>query len=73
MKVGERYAALSIIGSRFDCAIVGEARSAAGRRSCRRCPGRAWITGVHQHMLEPSDPWPEGYELSDTWPKLGVR
>ena len=30
--------------------------------------GRAWITGTHQHLLDPSDPWPGGYRLSDTWP-----
>ena len=30
--------------------------------------GRAWITGTHQHTLDPSDPWPGGYRLSDTWP-----
>ena len=29
--------------------------------------GRAWITGVDQHMLDPADPWPQGYRLSDTW------
>jgi proline racemase len=32
--------------------------------------GRAWITGVCQHMLDPDDPWPEGYRLADTWPRL---
>ena len=30
--------------------------------------GRAWITGTHQLMLDPEDPWPEGYRLTDTWP-----
>jgi len=29
--------------------------------------GRAWITGIHQHMLDPSDPWPTGYRIADTW------
>ena len=29
--------------------------------------GRAWITGTHHHMLDPDDPWPEGYRISDTW------
>ncbi|MEK9979472.1 MAG: proline racemase family protein, partial [Paracoccaceae bacterium] len=29
--------------------------------------GRAWITGTYQLMLDPEDPWPEGYRLSDTW------
>jgi trans-L-3-hydroxyproline dehydratase len=33
--------------------------------------GRAWITGTHQLMLDPADPWPGGYRLSDTWPKIG--
>lgn len=28
--------------------------------------GRGWITGTHQHLLDPSDPWPVGYRLSDT-------
>ncbi|MGN6538269.1 MAG: proline racemase family protein, partial [Mesorhizobium sp.] len=31
--------------------------------------GRAWITGTHQVMLDPGDPWPAGYRLADTWPK----
>ncbi|MFP3367362.1 proline racemase family protein, partial [Pseudoalteromonas sp. SIMBA_148] len=29
--------------------------------------GRGWVTGTHQLMLDPSDPWPEGYRMSDTW------
>ena len=29
--------------------------------------GRAWITGMHQYMLDPDDLWPQGYRLSDTW------
>lgn len=29
--------------------------------------GRAWITGIHQYGLDPTDPFPEGYTLSDTW------
>jgi proline racemase len=30
--------------------------------------GQAWITGYHQHTLDPTDPYPLGYKLSDTWP-----
>ena len=32
--------------------------------------GRAWITGTHQLMLDPDDPWPEGYRIADTWPVI---
>ena len=70
MQVGERYVARSIIGSTFDCAI--EAETTVGGRAAiiPSVAGRAWITGVSQHMLDPDDPWPEGYRLADTWPKL---
>lgn len=30
--------------------------------------GRAWITGVSHHVVDPSDPWPSGYRVADTWP-----
>jgi trans-L-3-hydroxyproline dehydratase len=32
--------------------------------------GPGWITGVSQYMLDPNDPWPSGYRLADTWPRL---
>ena len=30
--------------------------------------GGAWITGITQVIVDPTDPFPEGYLLSDTWP-----
>jgi proline racemase len=32
--------------------------------------GRACITGTHQLMLDPTDPWPKGYQIADTWPVM---
>jgi len=31
--------------------------------------GQAWITGIYQIGLDPSDPFPNGFTLSDTWLK----
>jgi proline racemase len=64
---GEVLRARSLIGGQFEGRIVG--RSTVGDRPAvhPEISGRAWITGIHQHMLDPSDPWPEGYRLSDTW------
>ncbi len=70
MQVGDRYRARSIIGSEFACAIQS-ATSVGGRDAIvPTVSGRAWITGTHQLMLDPDDPWPEGYRLTDTWPNL---
>jgi proline racemase len=30
--------------------------------------GTAWITGVSTYMLDPDDPFPEGFTLGDIWP-----
>ena len=68
MLVGDEYLARSIIDSEFYCRI--EAETTVGDRPAilPTVSGRAWITGIHQHMLDPHDPWPEGYRLADTWP-----
>ena len=72
MAVGDRYVARSIIGSQFECRIEA-AVTVAGRAAIAPVvSGRAWITGTHQHMLDPADPWPLGYRLADTWPRYGA-
>jgi proline racemase len=60
----------SIIDSRFDCRIEAEARVGDRSAIIPSIEGQAWITGTHQYMLDPTDPWPGGYRLSDTWPNL---
>jgi len=68
LKKGDRMIGLSIIDSRFDCSIVEETMVGKKKAIIPSIRGRAWITGTHQLMLDPEDPWPEGYRLSDTWP-----
>jgi len=63
----------SIIGSTFDGRIVAETTLEDKPAIVPQITGSAWITGTHQHMLDPSDPWPEGYRLSDTWPNRVLK
>ena len=67
MKTGDRLTARSIIGSTFAGQILAETSVGALPAIQPEISGRGWITGIHQHMLDPSDPWPQGYRLSDTW------
>jgi proline racemase len=69
LKNGDRYVGRSIIGGRFDCRIVGETRIGQRPAILPAIRGRAWITGTHQIMSDPFDPWPEGYRVADTWPR----
>tara|TARA_Y100001934_G_scaffold107351_1_gene131895 strand:- start:1438 stop:2475 length:1038 start_codon:yes stop_codon:yes gene_type:complete len=65
--VGDPYTSVSLIGSEFHCQILGE--TAIGETTAIRpqISGRAWVTGLHHYGLDPTDPFPEGYTLSDTW------
>ena len=68
MKVADRYLARSIIGSEFLCGIKSITSVGGKPAIVPTVSGRAWITGTHQLMLDPDDPWPEGYRIADTWP-----
>ena len=67
MKIGQKIKAISIIGSSFEGKIVEKCNLNGTSAIIPEISGRGWITGLHQHTLEPTDPWPEGYKLSDTW------
>jgi proline racemase len=71
MRVGDRFIGRSIIDSEFHCHINGEADVGGMPGIVPVISGRAWITGTRQEMLDPTDPWPAGYRLSDTWPPEG--
>lgn len=70
MQVGDRYLARSIIGSEFLGKIEADAAIGGRPAIIPSITGRAWITGTRQDMLDPADPWPAGYRLSDTWPRI---
>jgi len=73
MKPGDTMTHASVIGSTFDGRIVSET-SVDGRPAIvPAVRGSAWITGIAQVFVDPSDPFPEGYLLSDTWPGDDVQ
>lgn len=67
MGLEDRLTAVSLIGSTFSGRILGTTMVGDIPAVLPEISGRGWVTGIHQHMLDPSDPWPQGYRLSDTW------
>jgi proline racemase len=57
----------SIISTRFVGRIAGRTRVGEREAILPAISGRAWITGFHQLVLDPADPFPEGFQLPDTW------
>jgi proline racemase len=61
--VGEEIVNESFIGSRFTGRVLGEASVADRPGIVPSITGRAWITGTAQYLLDPTDPYPAGFEL----------
>ena len=68
MAVGDQLTMRSIIGSRFDGRILEGTDLAGTPAIVPTVSGRAWITETKQVLVDPDDPWPEGYRVGDTWP-----
>lgn len=65
---GERFVHESIIGTQFTGRIVDTTTVGRSTGIITTIAGSAWITAFHQYVLDPTDPFPTGYRLSDTWP-----
>ncbi|MDX6591965.1 MAG: trans-L-3-hydroxyproline dehydratase [Gaiellales bacterium] len=67
MGPGDAMTHASPIGSTFDGRIVSETTVGGRPAIIPAIRGSAWITGITQLMVDPTDPFPEGYVVADTW------
>jgi proline racemase len=67
IQVGETVEMRSVIDSRFEARIV--ATTSVGDRAAivPQISGRAWIYALSQLGIDPTDPYPLGFALADTW------
>jgi len=72
MREGDGMTHASPIGSTFDGRIVAETEVGGRPAIVPAIRGSAWITGISQVMIDPDDPYPEGYVLADTWGVSGL-
>jgi proline racemase len=68
LKPGETMSHASVLGSTFEGRVAAETGLGGRTAIVPAIRGSAWITGVTQLIVDPTDPFPEGYVLTDTWP-----
>jgi proline racemase len=66
-ELGETYVAESVIDTRFTGRLVSRTTVGEHAAIVPAISGRAWITGFHQLVVDPSDPLADGFTLPDTW------
>jgi proline racemase len=64
--LGQRFISESIVGTRFSGRILEETRIGEYPAIVPRVTGRAYLTGFHQFVLDPDDPFPCGFSLTDS-------
>jgi proline racemase len=69
MRVGDTMAHASPIGSTFEGRIVEE----TPKGIVPAIRGSGFVTGRFELYVDPDDPFPEGYLLSDTWPGADIQ
>ncbi|OFE15229.1 proline racemase [Humibacillus sp. DSM 29435] len=63
IEVGQEIVNESFIGSQFSARILRETTVGDRRAIVPSVTGRAWITGTANYLLDPTDPFPTGFEL----------
>lgn len=63
LAIGQGFVNESLIGTRFEGTLTGETEVAGRPAVLPVIEGRAWITGMGQYTLDPTDPFPEGFEI----------
>ncbi|WP_029351041.1 proline racemase family protein [Bosea sp. 117] len=66
--IDETFVHRSLIGTEFIGRLRGTAEVGGKPAVLPTITGPGWITAFHQYVLDPTDPFPEGYRLGDTWP-----
>lgn len=64
---GELFVHESVLGTTFDSAIESVTSVGDYPAIVPSVAGQAWITDLSQVGLDPTDPFPRGYTLTDTW------
>lgn len=64
---GSTVVSRSIIGGEFTTQLIETGHVGPYTAAQNRVSGQCWIYGISQIGLDPTDPFPEGFTLSDTW------
>jgi proline racemase len=63
LALNEDFVNESFIGSRFTGRLISETEVGGMPAVIATVTGRAWVTGLAQYLLDPSDPFPSGFEF----------
>lgn len=67
LPLGQDFVHEGILGTTFTGRLIEETRVGRYRAVLPTLSGQAWITGFAQYVVDPEDPFPEGFTVGDIW------
>jgi len=67
--LGQDFVHEGILGTTFTGRLLEETQVGAYRAVVPQISGQAWITGFAQYVVDPEDPFPNGFTVGDIWGK----
>ena len=67
LALNEDFVHEGILGTTFTGRLVEEAQVGDYRAVVPTLSGTAWITGFAQYVVDPEDPFPDGFTVGDIW------
>ena len=67
LAIGEDFVHESILGSVFTGRLIEQTQVGEQPAVVPTITGSGWITGIAQYVIDPSDPFPEGFTVGDLW------
>lgn len=67
LKLNEDFVHEGILGTTFTGRLIEETKVGSYPAVIPTLTGQAWITGFASYVVDPSDPFPEGFTVGDIW------
>jgi proline racemase len=67
LSVGDAFRHEGILGTVFTGRVVEETQVGEYRAIVPTITGQAWITGFATYVVDPTDPFPDGFTIGDIW------
>jgi proline racemase len=67
LKLNEPFRHEGVLGTVFTGTLLGDTRVGPYNAVVPQLAGAAWITGFAQYVLDPEDPFPDGFTVGDIW------
>ena len=67
LRIGDEFRHEGILGTVFTGRLLEETTIGDRAAVIPEITGSAWITGIADYVVDPSDPFPEGFTVGDIW------